>query len=129
MSEAVYRRIFLIGALWNLLGGAFIIVATGWIFSSAGLPVPAPSEYYYSWIALFMTFGIGYYLAWRDMYRNRDIILLGAIGKLAFAAVFLYGFARRAPLPLFFLIPVVGDIIFALLFLMFLGFARRKGMS
>jgi hypothetical protein len=129
VSEATYRRIFLIGALWNLMGGTFILVATGWIFSSAGLTVPSPSAYYYSWIALFMTFGLGYYLAWRDMYRNRDIILLGAIGKLAFAAVFLYSYAVHAAIPLFFLIPVAGDVIFAILFLMFLRFASRKGTT
>ncbi len=129
MSEAAYRRIFLIGALWNLLGGTFIIAATGWIFSSAGLEPPSPSTYYYSWIALFMTFGLGYYLAWRDMYRNRDIVLLGAIGKLSFAAVFLYGYATHAAIPRFFLIPVAGDIVFAILFLMFLRFAARKGVA
>ena len=129
MNEAAYRRILLVGALWNLLGGTFILAATGWIFSSANLPVPSPSEYYYSWIALFMTFGLGYYLAYKDMYRNRDIVLLGAIGKLAFAAIFLYGFATHAPIPLFFLIPTVGDVVFAVLYLMFVRFAARKGIS
>ena len=129
MTEAAYKRILLVGALWNLVGGTFIVVATGWIFSLSNLPVPSPSEYYYSWIALFMTFGLGYYLAYRDMYRNRDIVLLGAIGKLAFAAIFLYGYATHAALPLFFLIPTVGDILFAVLYLMFVRFAAQKGNS
>jgi hypothetical protein len=121
---------FIIAAWWNLAGGAFIILATGWVFESAGLPPPSPPLYYQSWIALFLTFGLGYYLVARDMYRNRDIVLLGAIGKSAFAAVFLYHFAANpGSAPRFFLIPVAGDLVFVVLFIMFLRFARRKGAA
>ncbi len=130
MTENAYRRMFFVAALWNLAGGVFIIAATAWLFASAGLPVPSPSLYYYAWIALFMTFGIGYYMVFRDMYRNRDIVLLGAIGKLAFAAVFLYQFVTRGgEIPRFFLVPVVGDLVFVVLFVLFLRFAARKGMA
>ncbi|HWB98246.1 MAG TPA: hypothetical protein VG672_16150 [Bryobacteraceae bacterium] len=128
MSEAAYRRMLLAGALWNLAGGTFVILATPWIFSQAGLVVPKPGVYYWSWIALFMTFGLGYYLAYRDMYRNRDIIRLGAIGKFAFAVIFLYGYyANPGEIPPFFLIPVIGDLVFVVLFIMFLRFARKQG--
>jgi peptidoglycan/LPS O-acetylase OafA/YrhL len=127
MGEATYKRIFFIGALWNLLGGVFIVAATGWIFATAGVAEPSPPAYYYGWIALFMTFGLGYYLVYRDMYRNRDIALLGAIGKVAFAAVFLYDFfAYPHQVPAFFLVPVAGDLVFAALFVMFLRFAAGK---
>jgi hypothetical protein len=126
MSETGYKRIFLIGALWNLVGGAFIIFATGWIFSTAGLTPPSPPLYYYAWIALFMTFGIGYYLVYRDLYRNRDIALLGAIGKLAFAVVFLWNFgAYQGQIPRFFLIPVFGDLVFVALFIMYLRWVKQ----
>lgn len=60
MADAFYKRVFLIGALWNVVGSAFILVATSWIFSSAGLGTPDPPLYYDSWIALFITFGLGY---------------------------------------------------------------------
>ena len=130
MTESGYRRMFLIGALWNVLGGAFIIAATGWVFRTAGLTPPVPPLYYYAWIALFMTFGLGYYLVYRDMFRNRDIVLLGAIGKGAFAVVFLYNFAvYSGAVPRFFLVPVIGDLVFVVLFVMFLRFARARKMS
>jgi hypothetical protein len=126
MTETTFKRIFLVGALWNLLGGAFIVFATGWIFSTAGLAPPSPPAYYHSWIALFMVFGLGYYLVSRDLYRNRDIALLGAIGKLAFTAVFLYGYAGHpGQVPQFFLVPMAGDVVFAVLFLIFYAHARR----
>jgi hypothetical protein len=126
MSEATYKRIFLIGALWNLGGGALIIFLTDWIFGTAGLTPPSPPAYYQSWIALFMVFGLGYYFVSRDLYRNRDIALLGAIGKLAFTAVFLYNLsAYPGQIPQFFLLPMAGDIVFAILFLLFVLQARR----
>ena len=127
MTEAGYKRMFLIGALWNLVGGAIIVVATGWIFAWANLQPPSPSVYYYSWIALFLSFGIGYYKVYQDMYRNRDLVLIGAIGKSAFAAVFLYFYlAHPGQVPWFFLIPLVGDLVFVVFFVMFLRFARQR---
>jgi hypothetical protein len=127
MTETGYKRMFFIGALWNLLGGTLFIVVTRWIFDSAGLPPPSPPLYYYAWIALFMTFGIGYYLVSRDMYRNRDIALLGAIGKFAFSVIFIWNFiAYPGQVPRFFLVPVAGDLTFVVLFVMFLRFASKQ---
>lgn len=128
MNEKFYKGMFLAGTIWNLLGGVLIIALTSWIFARSNLTPPSPSAYYYSWIALFMTFGIGYYMAYRDMYANKNIILLGIIGKLAFAAIFIYSMlAFRGSIPGIFVIPVVGDIIFAILYGMFLSFARSLG--
>jgi hypothetical protein len=71
MGEGFYKKIFLIGALWNVAGGAVIVLLTSQIFAAAHLTPPDPWVYYYSWIALFVTFGIGYYLVYRDMYGIR----------------------------------------------------------
>jgi hypothetical protein len=127
MSETGYKRMFFIGALWNLLGGTVFILATRWIFDSAGLTPPSPPLYYYAWIALFMTFGIGYYLVSRDLYRNRDIALLGAIGKFVFSIVFIWNYiAYPGQVPRFFWVGVVGDLVFVVLFVMFLRFASKQ---
>ncbi len=128
MSEMFYKRMFLVGSLWNLLGGVFIVVATGWIFGRQNLTPPHPPLYYHAWIALFMTFGLGYYMVYRDMYGNKNIVILGIIGKLAFAAIFLYNlWAFKDAVPTLFLIPVVGDLIFVVLYWMFLRFCRSRG--
>ena len=127
MTEANYKRMFLIGALWNLGGGAIVVVATNWIFALSNLKLPSPAVYYYAWVALFISFGIGYYRTYLDMYRNRDIVLIGAIGKSAFAAVFFYYYlAYPGQVPWFFIIPVAGDLVFVVFFVMFLRFAQRK---
>ena len=129
-SDTFYRRVFLAGAIWNLAGGAFIVAATGWIFATAGLPTPSPPMYYQSWIALFIVFGFGYYLVARDLDRNRDIALLGGIGKLAFAAIFLYHYIESpGQAPAFFWIPLIGDVVFAVLFLRFYSLRARGGKA
>jgi len=121
MNEKFYQRMFFVGALWNVLGGAFIIAFAGWIFASAHVPAPAPPLYFQSWVALFVVFGFGYYLVSRDLDGNRNIALLGAIGKLAFSFVFIGNvIAFRGQVPSLFWIPVIGDLIFAALFVMFL---------
>ena len=128
MNENFYKRVFLIGALWNIAGGIFITLFTGWIFSMANLTPPQPLAYYHSWIALFVTFGIGYYMVYKDMYGNKNIIILGIIGKLAFAIIFIYNMVVfKGQIPLFFVIPVVGDLVFALLYGRFLDFAKKIG--
>src|SRR4249919_3296669 len=127
MTEVDYKRVFFLGALWNLLGGAFIIGATGWIFNSSGVGVPFPAAYYYTWTAMILVFGLGYYCVYRDMFRNRDIVLMGVIGKTAFAAVFSYSFiSYPGQIPVFFLIPIGGDLVFVVFFVMFLRFAQRR---
>ena len=127
MTEASFRRVFLLGALWNLVGGVFIVGATGWIFRSSGVGVPFPSAYYYTWTAMILTFGVGYYCVYRDMFRNRDIVLMGVVGKTAFSAVFVYSFIScPGQIPAFFLIPIAGDLVFVVFFMMFLRFARRN---
>jgi len=128
MGESFYKKVFLIGALWNIGGGAIIVLFTGWIFASANLTPPQPSVYYYSWIALFVTFGIGYYMIYLDMYGNKNLVILGMIGKFSFAAIFLAGIATMpGQIPRGFLIPVIGDLVFVVLYGMFLNFAKKMG--
>jgi hypothetical protein len=128
MGEAFYKRQFLIGALWNVVGGLLIALETPWIFASAGLDIPHPPVYYAAWVALLITFGIGYYMVYRDMYGNKNIVVLGIIGKLVFSVVFIYCMiVYRGQVPPLFLIPVAGDLVFVVFFWMFLRYARRAG--
>jgi uncharacterized membrane protein len=126
MSESFARPMFSFAALWNLLGGTFIVLAQQWIFGMDGLVPPTPRLYFYSWIALFMTFGIGYYLVSRNPSRHRDIVVLGTIGKLAFSGIFLGDWFTipRGDVPRFLWGPVVGDLLFAALFVAFLASKR-----
>ena len=128
IAERFFKKMFFTGSLWNLAGGIAAIILTDRVFKMQGLNPPFPRNYYYSWIALFMTFGIGYYMVYKDMYANKNIVILGIIGKLAFACIFIYYMAIHwTQIPHIFLIAVVGDLIFVVLFSMFLLFVRMSG--
>jgi hypothetical protein len=130
MDGRFYKPMLLIAGIWNVAGGLFIIAASDWIFGRQGLTVPLPSLYYYAWIALFITFGIGYLIVWRQPFGNKNIIVLGIIGKLGFSIVFIWNMhIYPARIPRLFLIPVVGDLIFVFLFILFLRFARGRSGS
>ena len=117
---------FLVGAIWNVLGGAILLGIQDWLFSTADLNPPDPPLYFYGWIALFMTFGIGYYMVSRDPFNNKNIVILGVVGKLAFSGIFLYYLIGTSDLvPMLFLVPVVGDLLFVALFGMFLNYDRK----
>jgi hypothetical protein len=119
---------FVGAAVWNIAGGVFLKSATGWIFSSAGLPAPDPLLYYDTWLAMILVFGFGYYLISRDMYGHRGIVLMGIVGKLAFATIFLGWYvAHPGRVPPFFLIAVAGDLYFVVRFAMFLRHAAQSG--
>jgi hypothetical protein len=79
---------------------------------------------------MILVFGLGYYCVYRDIFRNRDIVLMGVIGKTVFSAVFLYYFiSHPGQIPVFFLIPIGGDLVFVVLFVMFLRFAYARNSN
>ena len=80
--------------MWNIAGGVAILLLPDVLFTRQGLPEPQPPLYYQSWIALFMIFGVGYYMVSRNLHENRAIVVLGMVGKLAFAVN--YGEVRPA---------------------------------
>ncbi|MBL8230739.1 MAG: hypothetical protein JNL98_19760 [Bryobacterales bacterium] len=129
-SESFFRHVFLAGALWNLIVGLFLFLFADSIYQMAGLRLPSPPVHFYCWIALFMTFGVGYAMAWRNPVANRGIVLLGIIGKLALSVVFLASMAAAPDqIPRFFLIPVNGDLVFAGLFWAYLQSSSRHSKS
>ena len=78
--------------------------------------------------ALFMVFGVGYYMVAGQPYQNQNLVKLGIIGKLAFAVIFIANMLRLPnQIPRLFLTPVIGDLVFVVLFTMFLSHARRSG--
>jgi hypothetical protein len=131
MTAAFYRRMFFVGALWNVLGGFLIVLSARWIFELFGLQLPIPRLYFYSWIALFMTFGLGYYIVSLNPDEHSDIIALGAIGKLAFSVIFIWDYFSlpRGDIPRIFWLPVVGDLVFASLFILFLVGRKKRSAS
>ena len=126
MDETFYRRMWFMATLYNIAGGSLIFIFAPQLFSMAGEALPIPPLYYQAWIAMFATIGVGYWFVYRNMYNNRDIVIMGIIGKLAFATLCLINtFVYWGRIPFVFTLAALGDLAFVFLFWKFLGFQAK----
>lgn len=123
-SDSFYRRMFFVAALWNILGCAFLFFFPGWVFGLPFMERPTPPLFYQSWLALAFVFGIGYYIVYLDMFANKNIVILGTIGKAVFAITFAINMLVYGDIPNIFWGAVSGDAVFVIFFLMFLAYAE-----
>jgi hypothetical protein len=74
-----------------VLGIVFLFFAR-WAFEALDILESYPVEGYIQLIGAFvLVLGIGYYLIWRgDLWTNRDLVLVGALYKLAYTGVGFY---------------------------------------
>ena len=123
MTEKAYQRIFLVGALWNLLGAGLFFLFWRRAFDLFQLAPPNYLAFFQAWLALAFVFGIGYYYVSRDLYGNVNIVRLGIYGKTAFAIIFIYHvmFSNFHPV---FLSGAIIDLVFVVLYIRFLTYAR-----
>ncbi len=129
-ATGYYKKLFFVAALWNLALGFVFLVSFSRLMPLFGMPTP-PRElaaFHQMGILLAMVYGIGYYMVSRELYAHRGIVLLGIIGKVVVFLLFLYHLAFSGLHLLIFLIGV-GDLIFALLFIRFLAFARSEAVE
>jgi hypothetical protein len=130
MTEKFYSRMFLVSGVWNVIGAAILWVFKDWVFGLSHLTPPDPPVWYYCWIALFLTFGIGILSVYRDIYRNIKFLPIGILGKVSFSIIYVYFYvARPGSVPAFVLIGVVGDLIFAALYGKFIKHAARQSRA
>ena len=129
LSKEKYSKLFLIGALWNIS------------IASSGLLLPKlinklvfglKSVITYGattfalrlvWAVVFV-FGIGYYFVSRDPQKNRGIVWMGIIAKLAFFFTALTYYPKKV-ITLLAMLLCFGDFVFSILFALFL--VKNKG--
>lgn len=126
-TEAAYKKLFLIAALYNLGLGFIHLVFYPRIAAAVDMPAHLREADVFSQMAILlaMVFGVGYYMVSTDLSAHRGIVLLGIIGKVAVFVLFLYHL-RYSGLPAPAFLIGVGDLVFALLFWKFLMFARTN---
>jgi len=119
-----YRRMFYAAAIYNWLAAAATIAKT---VSPSQIPIDSPFDQFGGQVFALMVavFGYGYFLVGRDPARNEAIVQIGIIGKLLIFLLFL-AYAIAGTFPFILMIPAVGDVIFAFLFLEFLLVGRAR---
>jgi hypothetical protein len=114
------RPVLLLCAIYDgLLGLAFLFFAEP-IFRVLGIESTADPIYAQLAAGLIAIMGLGFFLAWRDPLRNRDLVLLGAVFKAFYILLAAYALIRgEVPHPVFLVFAAI-DILFLIVFVRFL---------
>ncbi|MBU1424937.1 MAG: hypothetical protein KKH12_00345 [Gammaproteobacteria bacterium] len=113
-----FKYMFLLAALWNLIGAGFGYFNTAFTFQhffDRELTDPLYHAIYQgSWGTTFVYF-FGYLIVAHNPVKQAGIVIVGGIGKLGFAVKLLQLYASGIANSLIFIV-IVGDFIFLLLF-------------
>ena len=113
------KIMFIVAAIWNLnaavMFGAIAIFNKG-LLSLWYNYIPENMLFFYLFFVAVALFGVGYYWVSQDIVRNRDIIKLGLIGKLAVFGFYL-AYTISGDITMMGLSAAGGDLVFAVLFI------------
>jgi hypothetical protein len=121
-----FRALFLVAALYDaVLGAAFFLLYVP-IYRMLGADLPPGVASYLQLSAGFVFVqGIGYWLVYRDLLRNTDLVKVGIVYKLIYSGVvFRYLAVGQLPHASFAWFAVC-DLLFIVGFVWFLLFARE----
>lgn len=114
-----FRALFIISAIWNLIGAIFGYFNTAYTFEGFFNRVLNDPLYYAiyqgAWGTTLVYF-IGYSIVAYNPLRHTGIVIVGGIGKVGFAITLLKFYMSGTAGPIVFVV-IIGDFVFALLFL------------
>jgi len=125
-GQEYYRKLFLVGAVWNWVAAGSLMVGYRWIFPVFHMPPPTYPIFFLMFLALCFIFGNGYHWVSRDLSRNHGIIKLGVIGKLIVFGGLLWAGLTGQIHPVF-ILPGVVDLVFSILYIGFLRSVAGAG--
>lgn len=83
------KKLFLIAALYDFVLGLLFLVAWKRMYGYFGVTLPNHDGYVQLGAALVAIFGVGFWFVAQNPERNRDIIKMGILLKVAYATVVL----------------------------------------
>ena len=130
MTEKFWKKFFLLAAVWNFLGGGvafYDLEANARIFyltpEAAVHPILFLNLKILWWTVL--TFGLGYLMVAVNPAKNHGLVALAILGKLAVGYLWVKGYWAGLVSEIAFA-GGVGDIIFAVMFVLFLVIFRGR---
>lgn len=114
-----FRIVFVVAALWNLLGAGFGYFNTAFTFQNffgRELTDPLVFQIYQGAWGTTLVYFFGYLIVAHNPLRHPGIVIVGGIGKLGYALKLLQLFREGLAGPVV-LIVILGDALFVLAFL------------
>jgi hypothetical protein len=125
MKRDWIHPLFVVAAIYDLGLGLVVLTMHPAIYTYFGIAAPNHPGYVELPAALVAIFGAGFWLVSRDPWRNRDIVKLGILLKLAYAGIVL-GYAARGNMPSLWIPWAWVDLVFAGLFVLALRALARR---
>lgn len=114
-----FRSLFIISAIWNLIGAIFGYFNTAYTFQGffdRELNDPLYYAIYQGAWGTTLVYFIGYSIVAYNPLRHTGIVIVGGIGKVGFAITLMKFYLSGIAGPIVFVV-IIGDFIFVLLFL------------
>lgn len=109
------RPLFVVAGAYDLVLGVGFALGFRALYARFGIALPNHDAYVQLPGALIAIFGIGFLMVARDPARNRNLIILGVLLKLAFAGLVL-GHRLYGGIPDMWVLFAVADLLFMLAF-------------
>ena len=126
-----FKYVFLLAALWNLIGAGFGYFNTAYTFQQFfGRELTDPlyhAIYQGSWGTTFVYF-FAYLIVAHNPVKHPGIVIVGGIGKLGFAVKLLQLYTSGIASSLVFIV-IVGDFIFFILFVYYFVYLLKAKIS
>ena len=116
---ALFRALFIVSALWNLIGAIFGYFNTAYTFNgffNRELTDPLYYAIYQGAWGTTLVYFIGYSIVAYNPLKHTGIVIVGGIGKIGFAISLLNFYLSGIANSIVFVV-IIGDFIFAILFL------------
>ena len=121
-----FRWFFLVAALYDLSLGAVFFFLYGPIFDFLDIALPDNTSYLHLTAAFVFVQGAGYWLVYRNMLGNVDIVKLGILYKGVYTAVAVYYLVIGQLPDAIFAWFALFDVVFLVGFVFFVILARPK---
>jgi hypothetical protein len=125
-TERFWKILWAIAVWHNVIGGVGLLFLGDWVYTVEGLHPPVPGVNYLRWMLLILVFAYIYYMVYKDLYNNENLVKAGIFGKIASASPDFYYLTFKTGVAKIFWITVCTDYTFAVLFIVFLGFVKKQ---
>ena len=117
MDIKFIKKLFIVSAAYDFIIGLIFLVAFKHLYNHFGVALPNHDGYIQFAAIVVMAFGVGFWFVAQDPVRNRDIIKMGIILKIAYSGVVLghdfFGYVPSVWVPWAYI-----DLVFLILFIM-----------
>lgn len=125
-----WRIFFVVAALFNAFGGVMGLLSFEKPFADAGLPAPNYPFFAQLLFIAVIIFGIGYAMVAADPLRNRGIVWLGLLSKIAGVVMTYWAvYQGQVPKEPFAIQPLFADLPWAIAFAIFLWQTRASRLE